>query len=191
MPPWWWLKLSPLPPWYSRIHHTIPSSESILILAGYFGGDVLEWVVLLLLVVVGRWGFRLWVWVEIKSWVWVEIGLCLCLWSGSVKAFVFVVRIGDDVFVYGRDWAVFVLVVGIRLSLVVGLCLWFVFMVEICEFEHNTELGILSAGNIDRCHKDTLPSLVLSSSFNRGKLGILSAGNIDRCRKDTLPSLVL
>ena len=60
----------------------VPSSESIPILVGHFGGDVVEWVVLLLLVVVGRWGFQSWVWVEIKSWVWVEIELCLCLWSG-------------------------------------------------------------------------------------------------------------
>ena len=90
------------------------------------------WVVLLLLVVVGRWGFRLWVWVEIKLWVWVEIGLCLCLWSGLATTFVFVVRIDDDVCVCGRDPVVFVLEVGIRLSLAVGLCLWFVYMVEIC-----------------------------------------------------------
>jgi len=82
---------------------------------------VVVWVVLLLLVVVGRWGFRFWVWVEIKSWVWVEIGLCLCLWSGLATTFVFVVRIGDDVYVCGRDRVVFVLEVGIRLSLAVGL----------------------------------------------------------------------
>ena len=90
LPQWWWPKLSPLPPWYSRIHHTIPSSKSIPILVGYFGGDVVEWVILLLLVVVGHWGFRLWVWVEIKSWVWVKIGMCLCLWL----VFVFMVGIG-------------------------------------------------------------------------------------------------
>ena len=45
--------------------------------------------------------------------------------------FVFVVGIGEGVFVCGREWAVFVLVVGIGLSSAVGL--WFVFMVEICE----------------------------------------------------------
>ena len=92
VPPWWWPKLSPLPSWYSHIHHIVPSLESIPILAGLFGGDMVEWVVLLLLVVVGRWGFRLRVWVEIKSWVLVEIGLCL--WSGSVNAFLFVVGSG-------------------------------------------------------------------------------------------------
>ena len=43
--------------------------------------------------------------------------------------FVFVVGIGEGVFVCGREWAVFVLVVGIGLSSAVGLC----FMVEICE----------------------------------------------------------
>ena len=46
--------------------------------------------------------------------------------------FVFVVGIGDYVCVCGRDQAVFVLVVGIKLSSAVGLCLWFVYMVEIC-----------------------------------------------------------
>nr|POE64436.1 hypothetical protein CFP56_34995 [Quercus suber] len=34
VPQWWWPKLSLLPPWYSRIHHTVPSSKSIPILAG-------------------------------------------------------------------------------------------------------------------------------------------------------------
>ena len=36
--------------------------------------------------------------------------------------FVFLVRIGDDICVCGRDQAVFVLVVGIKLSSTVGLC---------------------------------------------------------------------
>ena len=40
--------------------------------------------------------------------------------------FVFVVGIGEGVFVCGREWAVFGLVVGIGLSSTVGLglCLW-------------------------------------------------------------------
>ena len=44
------------------------------------------------------------------------------LWSRSTMTFVFVVG----------DQAVFVLVVGIKQSSAVGLCLWFVYMVEIC-----------------------------------------------------------
>ena len=52
--------------------------------------------------------------------------------GGDVGTFVFVVRIGDDVYVCGREQAVFVLLVGIKLSSAMGLCLWFVYMVEIC-----------------------------------------------------------